>query len=198
MAGGALAALALCVAHAAPALAQAGGRLDRGFMVGRWTDDGNCANAAALGRDGTFLAANGATGFWHLDGDRLIMTGSSTMVLRITRHDANRIGIVNPDGSPGASTRCPGGDSGGGAAFAVSRAYLVGRWTDTHNCSDAVNFRADGRFVVPNGAAGGWTLDGDRLTMSGSSTVTMRLSPIGPGTLMVINSDGTLGRSTRC
>ena len=46
-------------------------------MMGRWTDDGeDCSKAIEFTQDGRFVAANGGTGLWNLEGDRLTMTGA--------------------------------------------------------------------------------------------------------------------------
>ncbi|TMJ19978.1 MAG: hypothetical protein E6G92_09540 [Alphaproteobacteria bacterium] len=97
-----------------------------------------------------------------------------------------------------------GGKDSGGAAPAgtgpvtLDRAFVVGRWSDDGDCSDVIEFTQDGRFITANGAGGLWNLDGDRLTMTGRATATIRLSPIDQNTMTVINADGSLGRSTRC
>lgn len=80
--------------------------LDRAYVMGRWTDDGDCANAVDFTADGRFLAANGAQGLWNLAGDRLTLTGGSTTTLQIVPIDQNTMNVVNPDGSLGRSTRC--------------------------------------------------------------------------------------------
>ena len=96
-------------------------------------------------------------------------------------------------------------NEGGGAVPASSagpvrldRAYMMGRWTDDNDCSNAIEFNQDGGFVAANGGTGLWNLDGDRLTMTGRETATIRVSPIDQNTMTVINGDGSLGRSTRC
>jgi hypothetical protein len=81
---------------------------------------------------------------------------------------------------------------------AVDSEFMIGRWTDDGNCDDAVEFAADGVFRTPEGAVGRWLLEGDRLTVSGSSTLTMRIVPVDDDTINVINPDGGLGRSIRC
>ena len=80
--------------------------LDRAYVVGRWTDNGDCSVAAEFGEDGRFEANNGTGGLWNLQGDRLTMTGSSTLTLQIVPIDQNTMNVVNPDGSLGRSTRC--------------------------------------------------------------------------------------------
>ncbi len=93
-------------AGAVPAAAAGPVTLDRAYVMGRWTDDGDCGNAVEFGSDGRFTAANGAGGLWHLAGDQLTMTGSGTLTLQIVPIDQNTMNVVNPDGSLGRSTRC--------------------------------------------------------------------------------------------
>jgi hypothetical protein len=196
-AAGALLALALGAGSVAPAMAQSGA-VTRSYMVGRWTDDGNCANASSFARNGTFRTGAGQTGFWHLDGGRLILSGERTLALGVAAVDRDHINVVNPDGTPGRSSRCPGGESGAAAAIPIGSNYLVGRWTDIDDCSNNVAFVRGGNFVTSAGAEGRWSLAGDRLTMSGATTMTVRIAAIDPNIMMVINPDGALGRSTRC
>jgi hypothetical protein len=95
-------------------------------------------------------------------------------------------------------------EAGGGAIPASSsgvvldRTYMMGRWTDDDDCDKAIEFTQDGRFIAANGGTGLWNLDGDRLTMSGNGTATIRISPVDQNTITVINGDGSLSRSTRC
>jgi hypothetical protein len=96
-------------------------------------------------------------------------------------------------------------NEGGGAIPASSsgpvrldRTYMMGRWTDDNDCDNAIEFNQDGGFVAANGGTGLWNLEGDRLTMTGRDTATIRVSPIDQNTMTVINGDGSLGRSTRC
>ena len=96
-------------------------------------------------------------------------------------------------------------NEGGGAVPASSsgtvpldRAFMMGRWTDDGDCSKGVQFNQDGGYTNADGGGGLWNLDGDRLTLTGDSTITFRLSPIDQNTITVIHDDGSLGRSTRC
>ena len=83
----------------------------------------------------------------------------------------------------------------GGAA--LSREYLVGRWTEMDDCAEAATeFRADGSFVFPWGDTGRWTLTGNRLSLS-SNTDALQLRAIDRDTLEV-TSPGRTYRSTRC
>ena len=82
----------------------------------------------------------------------------------------------------------------------VDRAYLLGRWTDTGDCGNAVDFNPDGRFVALDGTVGQWSLAGDRLTLARerAPTLTLQLVPIDQARMSVVNPDGSLGESSRC
>jgi hypothetical protein len=87
------------------------------------------------------------------------------------------------------------------AAFtgAVTREFLIGRWTDTNDCNTTVEFLADSTFTVPGGGHGIWALDGDRLTFQGGSgSRSARVQAIDTNTITLLQDDGSLGRSTRC
>lgn len=86
----------------------------------------------------------------------------------------------------------------GGGAVQLDRTYMLGRWTDNGDCSNTLELRQDGGFTTAAGAQGLWNLEGDRLTMTGNSTLSVRITPIDQNTITIINADGSLGRSTRC
>ena len=75
---------------AVPASSSGTVTLDRAYMMGRWTDDNDCSNVIEFNQDGGFVAANGGTGLWNLDGDRLTMTGRDTATIRISPIDRTR------------------------------------------------------------------------------------------------------------
>ena len=83
--------------------------IDRNLLVGRWTDDGNCANALEFTADGRVLTADGTEGaVWVLNGDQLIVTtaaGEQHMV-RINSVDQSAIYSTDADGAVESSTRC--------------------------------------------------------------------------------------------
>ena len=91
---------------AIPATSTSSVRLDRTFIMGRWTDDNNCDKAVEFTQDGRFVDANGGSGLWNLDGDWLTLTGNQTTRLRIVPLDQNTINVVHEDGALGHSTRC--------------------------------------------------------------------------------------------
>lgn len=103
--------------------------------------------------------------------------------------------------------RQPGGASGGKdptggaetAGAAVNPAQLIGRWGDNGDCSAPIQLFGNGTFRSGNGARGDWRLAGDRLTMSGGDqSITLTIVSLGADEVVVRDSDGQLGRSTRC
>ena len=81
-------------------------RLDRTFLLGHWTDDGNCDKATEFNADGRFVTPDGLSGSWTVDGEWVVLSGNRTMRLRIVPVDQNTINVVHEDGSVGHSTRC--------------------------------------------------------------------------------------------
>lgn len=105
------AAALLLALPAASAVAQAHGKasaiqVDETFLVGRWTDDGDCADAVEFDADGTFVASNGGGGDWSLHGNALTISGTATLTMRILPVDHDTILVVGSDGAAGRSTRC--------------------------------------------------------------------------------------------
>lgn len=105
------------------------------------------------------------------------------------------------DASGGAGGK-PAGEAGATPASApfsgeVNTAFLIGRWTDNNDCNNVVEFRSDGTYTTPAGD-GMWSLNGDRLTFQGSSTVSAQVAAPDANTIMLTHDNGTLGRSTRC
>lgn len=86
-------------APAAPAL-------DANYFIGRWSSDGETDCNSSFNSDGTFTANNGGRGYWSLEGDRLTLTGDSTLVLQVSPIDQNTMTLINPDGSLVRATRC--------------------------------------------------------------------------------------------
>jgi hypothetical protein len=203
---------ALAAAFTAPeaASAQSGAaiRVTPGFLIGRWTDDGNCSNTIEFFTDGTFAVSNGAVGRWSLQGDRLTFQGNSSVTARAEAASQNRIVLRHANGTVGESTRCsvprvamPAVPATPQAALAMgrtgSRAELLGRWTDTGDCAAVVTFFPGGGFLV-SGGGGTWTLVGDRLTFTGQSVVGARVRFVGSNRILLIHDNQTVGQSMRC
>jgi hypothetical protein len=81
--------------------------VERDWFAGRWTDTGDCADAAHFAANGTYLLANGIRGMWNVQDSRLVVqnaSGRATVRLRRVSDDA--VETVGEDGSVGRSTRC--------------------------------------------------------------------------------------------
>ena len=148
------------------------------------------------------------------------MTAAAAAVASLTACDAlglnrnqnagggNSTNTVAPSNTVSNGTADAGGkDPGAGPATTpaasapftgeVTPAFLVGRWTDTGDCTKTIEFRSDGTFTTAGGN-GMWTLNGDRLTFQGSSTVSAQIAAPNEDTIMLTHADGSVGRSTRC
>ena len=108
-------AVASPAAHAQLA-GQAPGRhiaVDRDFLIGTWSDTGDCTTTVAFTADGGYATADGAEGQWSLSGDTLTLSGEAGATrLTIVPIDRNTMEVIGEDGSHDRSTRCAG-DLGG-------------------------------------------------------------------------------------
>jgi hypothetical protein len=80
--------------------------LDSNYLLGRWTSGNGDTCSSIFNSDGTFTAANGGRGYWSLAGDRLALTGTTTLVFQVVPVDMNNMTLVQPDGSLIRATRC--------------------------------------------------------------------------------------------
>lgn len=216
MAMAALAAM-LCGGMTTAAIAQPGPRVTGEFLTGHWTDNGDCSSGIEFYADGRFRIDGGGEGRWSLSGDQLSFHGQSSRTARIHASDANTVVLTHPDGSVGRSTRCSAQAQSAatprriamppvpGTAEEVLRmsvpataAMLIGQWTDDGNCGSVIDFRRDGRFTVPGGGTGTWTLADGILTFIGDTRVTARARAVGNDRILLIHPNGTLGQSLRC
>jgi TIR domain/Protein of unknown function (DUF2628) len=93
-------------AAAAPTELAARPVLDQNYLIGRWSDDGDCSRASEFTADGRFIALDGGTGIWNLDGDELTASGpNGAVTMRVTPLDQNRMSLTTA-GQTGTSTRC--------------------------------------------------------------------------------------------
>lgn len=80
-----------------------------------------------------------------------------------------------------------------------TRAQLVGRWGDNGDCNFATVLNGDGSYTMPDGSAGRWSLDGDRMTMTGAAgAFTVQVSILNETQLLIGNPNGSIGLSQRC
>lgn len=93
-------------AGATPASTPFTGQVNAAFLIGRWTDTGDCNVVVEFLPDGRFTTPGG-NGVWVLDGDRLTFQGSSTRSARVQAPNQDTIMLIHGDGSVGRSTRCP-------------------------------------------------------------------------------------------
>ena len=81
----------------------------------------------------------------------------------------------------------------------VTAEFLVGSWGDNGDCSSAITYNADGTFQMRDGSTGRWTLEGDRLTMSGErGDFGVQIAKGKDHQLLVGQPDGGFGISQRC
>ena len=104
-----------------------------------------------------------------------------------------------PSNATAAAESSPTADNAAAAATSdtLDRNYLVGRWSETGDCADATEFRADGTFVFPWGDTGTWQLDGDRLTLS-TNTDAMRLTRVSQDQVDAVSAGGSTDHHRRC
>jgi hypothetical protein len=87
--------------------------VDRDFLIGTWSDTGDCSTTVAFTADGGYATADGAEGQWSLSGDTLTLSGEAGATrLTIVPIDRNTMEVIGEDGSHDRSTRCAG-DLGG-------------------------------------------------------------------------------------
>jgi hypothetical protein len=100
-----------------------------------------------------------------------------------------------PATSPSATSEKPPGSEGP----QLTAAMIVGRWGDNGDCTKDILINADGTFRSYTGGGGTWSLNGDRLRMTGANgTGEVRVSIINTSTLVITNPDGSVGTSQRC
>lgn len=83
--------------------------VDRNFLIGSWSDSGDCSTTVAFLADGGYATADGAEGQWSLTGDRLTLSGEAgATTLTIIPIDRDTMEVIGEDGSHDRSTRCAG------------------------------------------------------------------------------------------
>jgi len=96
-------------AQTAPGSGAAAIAIDRDYLIGSWSDAGDCTVAVAFVADGTFASADGDAGLWSLSGDALTLTGAAgSRTVTIIPIDRDTMEVVGENGAHDRSTRCAG------------------------------------------------------------------------------------------
>ena len=83
--------------------------VNRDFLIGSWSDAGDCSVTVAFVADGTFATAEGDQGVWSLSGDSLTLTGAAgTRIVTIIPIDRDTMEVVGENGAHDRTTRCAG------------------------------------------------------------------------------------------
>lgn len=83
--------------------------VNRDFLIGSWSDAGDCSVTVAFVADGTFATADGDQGVWSLSGDSLTLTGAAgTRIVTIIPIDRDTMEVVGENGAHDRTTRCAG------------------------------------------------------------------------------------------
>ena len=83
------------------------GGIDPSQLIGRWGDNGNCAQAVQFFANYTFIAPNGGRGNWRLNGDRLtLFSGERSATFRLRSIDSQRLVVEDSNGQTSESIRC--------------------------------------------------------------------------------------------
>lgn len=80
----------------------------------------------------------------------------------------------------------------------LSVQFMIGRWTDNGNCSDATTFLGNGEVFTAAGGQANWALSGsDLIVTGGGGTVRAQLQPISQDSINA-RSGGTRSVMVRC
>lgn len=102
-------------------------------------------------------------------------------------------------GNAGTGGKDPSAGATPAGASAIDPQLLLGRWTDDGDCKRDIEFRPDGTFRSYTGGEGRWVVEGDVLTLAGQGgSFELRLQSLDADTMMTLNAQGAVGRSTRC
>lgn len=79
----------------------------RAWFAGRWTDTGDCADAATFAANGTYSLADGTRGMWNVQDSRLVVQNDGGRnVVRLRRIGEGEVETIAEDGAAGRSKRC--------------------------------------------------------------------------------------------
>ena len=92
-------------AGAGSATAAPGGAPTRAFMIGKWSAMGDCDDVLEFREDGSLVLPWGEAGRWQLDGDRLTLSTSDSVV-QVAVVSPNEIDITREGRPAERSRRC--------------------------------------------------------------------------------------------
>ena len=146
-----------------------------------------------------------------LQGDKVEANGSAVVA---NASAGNASAAATPSDAGLTSSRSlaglagPANDGGGkdpeaaieaGASQGVIDPRLVGRWSDSGDCKDAVELRPDGTFMTQAQLVGRWQVEGNQLVFSGNGNeVRLRLDSVQPNRIVNTDASGHTGQTIRC
>jgi hypothetical protein len=158
-------------------------------------------NTAQAGNGITFTGDGGQTSHAGITDQRTLaslMGGNGTAAAE-GDPDASVESQPGPYAATGKPPLPPVETASATRAVGVDPSLLIGNWGDNGDCSQGIELRRDGTFVTSSGAVGNWSLNGDMLTMSGQNgSFRARLRAVDRWHLVVVNPNGSIGRSQRC
>lgn len=201
--------LALLFAGIAPAAAQGSG-ISHQFLAGSWQEDQFCRGAEIFAFDGSGTARQGVSTVNYAISrpDEVLFYGSNGSVPMRAQASTAVSMQVTLSGMTGMVYRCSTSFAVGtpaapatvvaSGAPPLSVPFMIGRWTDNGNCSDATTFLGNGDVFTAAGGQANWALSGSDLIVTGSGgTVRAQLQPISQDSINT-RSGGTRSVMVRC
>jgi hypothetical protein len=105
----------------------------------------------------------------------------------------------NEAAAPAADEAAPAGNEGAAAEGGpIDEAFLIGRWGLAGNCSEVLEFKADGVATPPEGSR--WTLEGNVVTVTnpGGRPEPQTVTRTGDDAFTTVTAGGTTLNMTRC
>ena len=135
---------------------------------------------------------------------KLILAGTAALALAAcntasgSENAGDNAATADNAAAPADAAANAGNPAPAGASAELTRDYVVGRWTASGDCADAMDFRADGTLGAPGGDdAGRWELNGNRLINVGNPRE-LTAAAIDADTMEITNPEGEARRVTRC
>ena len=122
----------------------------------------------------------------------VLANGSADAGVTRSRSFAGLMGAHGGKDAVAAASDAPGAP--------IEPSLIVGRWSEEGRCDKTwFEFLEDGTLHTSQEGSGTWSLDGDRLTLTGGEgSAELHVTSIDAGGMTVVNSDGATGRTVRC